>query len=141
MAMRAFVSVVAVAHYAVTVWHLYLAQKLNPALPTGELVRIATFAGALTLVGVALVWTQRLKVGSLVLIVVFAIGLVQGTAEHFFIPGPNNVFDVSAGPWAFPFTITVALLPVLEIAGLSAAGRVLLTRAATRVSPRSVASS
>lgn len=138
--MRAIISVVAVANYAVTIWHLYLAQKLNPALPTGELIRIATFAGVLTLAGVALVWTQRPKLGSLVLVVVFAIGLIQGTAEHFIIPGPNNVFDVSPGPWAIPFTITVALLPVLEIAGLLAAGRALMKRAARGVVPPSVAS-
>jgi hypothetical protein len=122
---RFFVSAAAVANFAVTVWHLYLAEKLNPALSVGESVRIGAFAGALTLAGVVLVWTQRQKIGSLVLIAVFAVGLVIGSSEHFFVSGPNNVFDVGNGDWAILFKASVAILVVLEIAGLSAAGRML----------------
>jgi hypothetical protein len=122
---RFVVSAAAVTNFAVTVWHLYLAEKVNPALPVGESGRIAAFAGALTLAGVALLWTQRQKVGSLVLIAVFATGLVIGSAEHFFVSGPNNVFDVGNGDWASLFKVSVAILVVLEIAGLSAAGRML----------------
>lgn len=122
---RFFASAAAVANFAVTVWHLYLAEKLNPALSVGECVRIGAFAGALTLAGVVLVWTQRQKIGSLVLVAVFAVGLVIGSSEHFFVSGPNNVFDVGNGDWAIPFKASVAILVVLEIAGLSAAGRML----------------
>ncbi len=127
--MRAFVSAAAVANFAVTLWHLYLAEKLNPALAPAESVRIAAFAGVLTLVGVALLWMQRQKIGSFILIGVFAVGLVIGSSEHFFVAGPNNVFDVGTGDWTVPFKISVAILLLLEVAGLSAAGRVLTTRA------------
>ncbi len=127
--MRAFVSAAAVANFVVTLWHLNLAEKLNPALAPTAFVRIAAFAGALTLAGVALLWMQRQKIGSLILIAVFTVGLVIGSVEHFVVAGPNNVFDVGTGDWTVPFKISVAILVFLEVAGLSAAGRVLTTRA------------
>lgn len=52
------------------------------------------------------------------LVVVFGMGLVIGSLEHFFIYGPNNVFDAGLGVVAFLFRISVALLVALEIAGL-----------------------
>jgi len=125
--MKSFVSVAALVNFIVTIWHLYLAEKLNPTISMAESTRIAMFAGLLTLAGAALLWTRRPKMGSLVLIAVFAIGLVIGSEEHFFIAGPNNVFDIGNGDWTLPFKISVALLVSLEVTGLSAAGR-LLTR-------------
>jgi len=56
---------------------------------------------------------------------VFAIGLVIGSLEHFFIPGPNNVFDAGVGGVAFLFRLNVALLVVLEIIGLWGAARLI----------------
>lgn len=126
--MRVWLSVAALVNYSVTIWHAYLAEKVNPALPLAEAVRIAAFAGALTLAGLALLWAQRPKIGSLVLIAVFVVGLVIGTAEHLFVAGPNNVFDVSNGDWAMPFKISVWMLLFVEVAGLSAAGRMLSAR-------------
>jgi hypothetical protein len=126
--MRVLLSVAALANYAVTVWHAYLAEKVNPALPAEEAVRIAVIAGTLTVAGLALLWTRRPKIGSLVLIAVFVVGLVIGSAEHFFVAGPNNVFDVGNGDWAMPFKISVWILLFLEVAGLSVAGRTLAAR-------------
>ena len=40
-----------------------------------------------------------------------------------------NVFDVGSGHWVLPFDITVALLVVFQLAGLSAAVRMLGWRA------------
>lgn len=48
-----------------------------------------------------------------------------GSLEHFFIAGPNNVFDAGAGTVAFLFRVNVALLVALEIAGLWGAGRLI----------------
>ena len=123
-------SVVALANYGVTVWHAFLAEKVNPALPAAEAVRIAAIAGVLTLVGMTLLWRRHQKSGSLVLFAVFVVGLVIGSAEHFFVAGPNNVFDVGSANWAVPFKISAWVLLFLEIAGLLAAGRML---AAARV--------
>jgi hypothetical protein len=126
--MKSFVSIVALANLAVTVLHLYLAGELNPALSVADSMRIGAFAGALTLAGVGLLWTRQKRIGSFLLILVFAIGLVIGSREHFFVAGPNNVFDAGYGGWAILFDVSVALLVALEIAGLWSAGRILVAR-------------
>jgi hypothetical protein len=91
-------------------------------------VRIGAYAGALTLVGVGLLWTRLKRTGAFVLIIGFAIGLVIGSLEHFFVAGPNNVFDAGYSSWAILFDASVALLVALEIAGLWSAGRILAAR-------------
>jgi hypothetical protein len=121
----------ALANYAVTVWHAYLAAKVNPALPAADFARIAGISGALTLAGIVLLLTRLPKIGSVVLIAVFLIGLVIGSAEHFFVAGPNNIFDVINSDWTAPFKISVWSLLVVEIAGLVAAGCVLAAPRAT----------
>lgn len=128
--MRAFATVAALANYAVVLWHLYLVAKLQPATPIAVSLRIATIAGSLTLAGLVLLWMRWRRTGALVLAAVFANGLVIGSLEHFFVAGPFNVFDVGYGDWTMLFKISVALLVVFEVAGLSASGRMLLERQA-----------
>ncbi len=125
---KAFVSIVALANLVITVLHLYLAGELNPTLTLASSVRIGAIAGALTLAGVGLVWTRRKRIGAFALIVVFAIGLVIGSLEHFVVAGPNNVFDAGYSGWAILFDVSVALLVALEIMGLWSAGRILVAR-------------
>lgn len=119
--LAAFLAIVALSNVGVTIWHLRLARDLNPALSFAEAARIGATTVALTLCGVILLWVRRRLLGSLVLVVVLAIGLVIGGLEHFVIPGPNNVFDAGYGVIAFLFRFSVALLLVLEIAGLCSA--------------------
>jgi hypothetical protein len=130
--LAAFIAIVALGNLSVTIWHLRLASELNPALSFAQAARIGALTVVLTLGGVILLWAQRRLAGSLVLMVVFAIGLVIGSLEHFFIPGPNNVFDAGVGGVAFLFRINVALLVILQIAGLWGAAR--LIRSAWRSS-------
>jgi len=129
---RVLLSIAAVANLAITLWHLYLAVEMHPGLLGTAPVRIAIQAGALTLVGVALLWTRYPKIGSLVLIVVLAFGFVMGCLEHFFVAGPYNVFDVGSGHWVLPFDVSVALLVLVQVAGLSVAGRLLAGRGVSR---------
>ena len=123
--LAAFTAIVALGNLAVTIWHLRLASELNPALSFAQAARIGALTVVLTLGGVILLWSQRRLAGSLVLVAVFAIGLVIGSLEHFFIPGPNNVFDAGVGGVALLFRINVALLVALEIAGLWGAARLI----------------
>jgi hypothetical protein len=123
--LAAFTGIVALGNLGATIWHLRLASELNPALSFPEASRIGAVTVVLTLSGVSLLWAQRRLAGSLVLVVVFAIGLVIGSLEHFFIPGPNNVFDTGGGGVAFLFRLSVALLVALEIAGLWGAARLI----------------
>ena len=123
--LAAFTAIVALGNLVIAIWHLRLASELNPALSFGQAARIGVLMAVLTLGGVILLWARLRLTGSLVLVVVFAIGLVIGSLEHFFIPGPNNVFDAGVGGVAFLFRINVALLVVLEIAGLWGAARLI----------------
>ena len=129
---KVLLSLVALANLGVTLWHLYLAVEMHPGLLGTAPVRIAIQTGALTLVGVVLLWTRYPKVGSLVLIVVLALGLVMGCLEHFFVAGPYNVFDVGSGRWLLPFDSSVALLVLVQIAGLYVAVRMLAARSLSR---------
>ena len=123
--LTAFTAIVALGNLGVTIWHLRLAGELNPALSFAEAARIGALTVALTLGGIGLLWAQRRLIGSFVLVVVFAIGLVIGSLEHFVSPGPNNVFDAGVGEVAFLFRLSVALLLIMEIAGLWGAGCVI----------------
>jgi hypothetical protein len=125
-----FTAIVALGNLGVTIWHLRLASELNSALSFAEAARIGALTAVLTLAGATLLWAQRRLAGSLVLMIVFAIGLTIGSLEHFFIRGPNNVFDAGVGGVAFLFRINVALLVTLEIAGLW--GAAFLIRSAWR---------
>ena len=116
--MVAFTAIVALANLGITIWHLRLAGELNPALSFAQAARIGTGAALLTLAGVCLLWAKHRLAGSAVLVVMFAIGLVIGSLEHFFIAGPNNVFDCGIGSVALLFRFNVGLLMALEIAGL-----------------------
>jgi len=120
--LAAFTAIVALGNLCVTIWHLRLASELNPGLSFAEAARIGALTVVLTLGGVSLLWAQRRLAGSLVLVAVFAIGLVIGS---IFIPGPNNVFDAGVSGVAFLFRINVALLVALEIAGLWGAARLI----------------
>lgn len=120
-----FTAIVALANLAVTIWHLRLAGDLNPALSFAQAARIGALTSVLTLGGVILLWARRRIIGSLVLVAVFLIGLVIGSLEHFFIPGPNNVFDAGVGVVPFLFRFNVALLVILEIAGIWGAARLI----------------
>ena len=55
-------------------------------------------------------------------------GLAIGSAEHFVVAGPNTVFDIGNGDWALPFTSSVWILLVIQVAGLSAAGHMRAVR-------------
>lgn len=127
--LKLFLSIAALANLAVTLWHLYLAVEMHAGMPGAVAARIAIQAAVVTVIGVALVWTRHPKIGSLVLIALLGFGFVVGCLEHFFVAGPYNVFDVGGGHWVVPFDVSVALLVVVQLAGLSGAGRLLAARA------------
>lgn len=125
--LAAFTAIVALVNLGVTFWHLRLAGELNPALTLAQAERIGIQTAAITLVGVVLLWARHRLAGSALLVVVFATGLVIGSLEHFFVPGPNNVFDAGSSATALLFRINVALLVALEIAGIWSSTRLIFT--------------
>lgn len=112
-------------NFAVTLWHLRLSVDMHPGLLGPVPERIAAQTGVVMLAGVALLWTRYRKIGSPVLVAIIGIGFVIRCLEHFSVTGPYNVFDVGTGHWVFLWKVSVALLIVVQIAELSAAGCVL----------------
>lgn len=129
---RTFLSIAVLANLALAIWHLYLVVAMRQGTTQLLALRIGILASVLTFGGLALLWTRYQKIGSLLLVAVLALGLVTGDLEHFFVAGPYNVFDVARdvgiGQWVIPFVVSCALLLIAELAGLWAAGRVLLAR-------------
>jgi hypothetical protein len=125
---RVFLLIAALANLAVTLWHLRLSVDMHPGLLGEASVRIAIQTGIVTLVGVALLWTRYRTIGALLLIAIIGIGFVIGCLEHFFVAGPYNVFDAGSGDWVLPWKVSVGLLVLVQVAGLSAGGRMLLAR-------------
>jgi len=126
-----FLSIAVLANWALAIWHLYLVVAMRQGTTAALALRIGILTSVLTFAGLALLWTLHQKIGSVLLIAVLALGLVMGSLEHFFVAGPYNVFDVTrdvgVGQWVIPFVVSCALLLIAELAGLWAAGRVLLT--------------
>lgn len=127
---KVFATTAALANYAAVLWHLYLEMQLRPTTPMAEVMKIAAIAGGLTFLGLGLLWIRWQKIGSVVLAAMFANGLVLGCLEHFFVASPVNVFYIGDGDWTALFKVSVAILVVFQLAGLSATGRILVTRSA-----------
>lgn len=127
---KVFLTATAVANLATVIWHLWLVVKLQPDTPVAKYVRLGSIVAVLTLVGLALLWTGWQKAGATVLGIMFAIGFVIGTPEHYLVAGPSNVFDVGVGAWTLLFKTSAAVLVVLEIAGMFTSGRMLVARRA-----------
>lgn len=125
---RVFLVYAALANLAVTLWHLRLSVDMHPGLLGNASVRIALQAGIVTLVGIVLLWTRYRTIGALLLIAIIGIGFVIGCLEHFFVTGPYNVFDAGSGDWVLPWKVSVGLLVIAQLVGLSAAGRMLAVR-------------
>jgi len=99
--LAAFTAIVALGNLGVTIWHLRLASELNPALSFAEAARISALTMVLTLGGVSLLWAQRRLAGSLVLVVVFAIGLVVGASSIFSSPVLITSSMLARAAWRF----------------------------------------
>ncbi len=64
-------------------------------------------------VGAALL-TRKPTAGRWLFLVSFAVGLTYGTFSHFVLPGPDNVASLRPSAWGLAFTLTAAVLAVLE---------------------------
>lgn len=59
------------------------------------------------------------KPGALLLALSMLGALIFGLWSHFIAPGINNVTQMHAGSWYFPFLITSILLAILETVGVA----------------------
>ena len=116
--LRTLALLVVTAHFAVAVWHLFLAANVLPA-PNNRVSPLAVFLFALLHGGVAiLLWKLRATLIGLVSLIFFSAAISADLYEHFLHASLNNIFMVAPGGWTAWFTISVYILLALEILGL-----------------------
>lgn len=107
------------AHWAVAIWHLFLAAKVLPA-PNNN---VSSLALALISLGHLVVSLALWKLGdilsALVGVIFFLAALGADLFEHFLHPSLNNIFTVTSGDWTAVFKTSVFILLALEILGCS----------------------
>ena len=109
-----YATFVVLAHAGVVAWHLVLVAKITPGLTDFQILAATAAINLVPALAVLLLWIHFPRVGSFLLFLPLAVGLVIGGDEHFVTPGPLNVFDMAATPWVLPFRVTAVLLLLLE---------------------------
>jgi hypothetical protein len=87
------------------------------SLPAWQLTYIAVVIYAAPVVAAVLLWTRYGLAGAWLLVAAMAGSLVFGLLYHFVVPGPDNVFTQSPGPWRTTFGVTAVLLAPLQVIG------------------------
>jgi hypothetical protein len=112
-----YATFVVLAHAAVVFWHLVLVAKITPGLTDHQVLAATAAVNLVPTVALVLLWAHFLRLGSFLLFLPLAVGLVIGGNEHFVTPGPLNVFYMATTPWVLPFRVTAVLLFILEVLG------------------------
>lgn len=127
MRTRTLTLLVAIAHWVVAVWHLFLAAKVLPAPnnTVGSLaITLITLGHLVVSVGL---WKLSDQLAGLVSLIFFLAALGADLYEHFLHASLNNIFTVAPGDWTALFKASVFVLLALEILGCSL-GVLLLAR-------------
>jgi hypothetical protein len=117
--LRTFALLLVVAHWAVAIWHLFLAANVLPA-PNNSVSRLAVVLLTLLHGGVSIgLWKINYKFIGWVSLIFFLAALGADLYEHFVHASGNNVFMVAPGHSAVWFNASVSMLLALEILGCS----------------------
>ena len=111
-----WIALIAVGHFIVFLWHLFLVVKLQPdfprsALPLMILVNLFPVAGLVALAKGLAKWAGCM------ITLPLAIVLVIGTYAHFLSPGADNILRMPPAGLRLPFQISAVLLALLEALG------------------------
>jgi hypothetical protein len=117
--LRAFVSSVVLAHWAVAMWHLVLAANVLPP-PDNNVRWLAVILLTLLHWGVLVpLWMLSDRLIGWASLGFFSAALSADLYEHFLHSSLNNVFMVMSTDWTAWFKASVYILLALEILGLS----------------------
>jgi hypothetical protein len=105
------------AHAALTVVHgaAHAGEGVWPS--PAEDVFVALVIAVAPLVALVLLFNHRPRAGAACLFGAMLGALLFGLANHYLLPGADNVASVPAGTWQLPFQVSSALLAVTEAAG------------------------
>lgn len=117
---RSLILLIAIAHWAVAIGHLFLAAEVLPA-PEDHVSWLAVvFISVGHLIVASVTFTLGARTAGLLALVFFVAALGADVYEHFLHPSGNNVLMVAPGAWTRWFDVSVFILLALEIMGLIA---------------------
>jgi hypothetical protein len=114
--MHAIASVV-VLHALISLAH-GLAHLLIPVPVTLlELIYIVVVIAIMPVIGAALIYTPRRQFGAWLVFVGMGGAFLFGLAQHFLLPGGDNVANMPPTAWTGVFQVSAALLGITEVVG------------------------
>ena len=103
-------------HLVVASVHGFSHHRLGVHLETWQQVFIGTIILVGPLAALAVLWTFRLRLGTILLSISMAGSSAFGICYHFLLPTPDNIFFLQQSGCGHWFTITAALLAIIETA-------------------------
>jgi hypothetical protein len=100
---------------ALVVWHLHVLGGLHPALTGARLALFGVAVNLVPFIAMAMFWAGRCRLAGWLLGCAFGLALAVGGYVHFLGAGPDNVFDMAAGPWTQQFRISATLLVIVQV--------------------------
>lgn len=103
-------------HLVVASVHGFSHHRLGVGLETWQQVFVGTIILAGPLVALAVLWTFRPRLGTILLAICMAGSSAFGICYHFLLPTPDNIFSMQQSGCGHWFTITAVLLAIIETA-------------------------
>jgi hypothetical protein len=127
-------TVLALIHLVINILHGQAHTELHIGLSSFQLLFVVGVIFISPLLAMVLLWTQRQRLGLVLLTASMAGACLFGLYYHFVVPSPDHVAHVPEGFWGDIFRVTAVLLAIVEGTGvalgwlwLRAYARVLLT--------------
>lgn len=119
--LRGWLSAAVVCHAIVSLWHGVEHFQARVSLTTMEQAFIGVVVGLLPLVGMAMLWSRKKRVGVWLIMLSMFASLLFGFLNHFVLSSPDYVLNVPAEPhgheFVHGFVLSAALLVVTETVG------------------------
>ncbi len=116
--MRSLATIAVLVHLAVSLVHGYAHTQLGVGLSAWQNSYVLIVITLAPLVGLALVWMRRVRIGFALLAISMAGSLVFGGYFHYIGISPDHVSHLPPGDTQGLFRVTAVLLLVTELVGL-----------------------
>ena len=110
-------TVVVLMHLVVGLLHGRAHTELQIGLSSFQTLFVVGVITIAPLLAMVLLWTQRRRLGLVLLTASMAGACVFGLYYHFVVPSPDHVAHVPAGLWGDLFRMTAVLLALSEALG------------------------
>ncbi|HEY8227755.1 MAG TPA: hypothetical protein VIG25_20965 [Pyrinomonadaceae bacterium] len=115
---RPLCAVAVLAHFGVSFAHGHAHTQLGVGLATWQWYYVYVVITLAPFLALALLWTRRVRVGLVLLMLSMAGALLFGVYYHYVFTSPDNVSHLPLGSAQGLFRATAALLVMTELFGL-----------------------